>query len=242
MAISAALMATKNSNTIKAPVGSTGQLVGVQANKHPQQIISNNINKPKQYSASDKLNAHKDHNDGEADVAALSTIAILRRHPMYDCLVLVKKFNSFLNSYTLEFPTKTMQPQVISSDKLVGDAATKNDENLADNSSDDSQENQDQQQHCCKTKLRSVYLDEDDPVHNIKLEQAAGGLLAKNCDQEELVYVPMNGLLTRLDNFERHNIPVDSRVYAFAIGIKTAERFLTSSSMREVNETPDVGY
>lgn len=148
-------------------------------------------------------------------VSALSTIAILRRHPMYDSLVLVKRYRACINGYTLEFPTT---------------GATTTTTTTTNNKSQSKTTNQD----CCKTKLVSVYLDGDDPIYQCEEKES------KNClnSEGEIVHVPMNGLLTRLDNYDRLGVSIDSRVYAFAMGLKTAEKFLTTSSMKEIQETP----
>jgi len=42
------------------------------------------------------------------DSRKISSIAILRRHILCDCLVLVKQYRPALKSFTLEFPVKTI--------------------------------------------------------------------------------------------------------------------------------------
>lgn len=163
---------------------------------------------------------------------ALSTIAILRRHPMYDSLVLVKKFRSCLNGYTLEFPTSYV-------DDNSGAVAAK-----ADTNTMTTMENQDNCAKrefdfgCGRTKLVSVYLDGDDPIYQNQHGQNQNRNGFQAPEGGDIVYVPTNGLLDRLDNFDRHGISIDSRVYAFAMGLKTAERFLTSSTEKEIQEAP----
>lgn len=146
-------------------------------------------------------------------VDALSTIAILRRHPMYDSLVLVKRYRECLNGYTLEFPTSDVT-----------------------NGKQQQQKTSPSEKNCCKTKLVSVYLDGDDPIYQCQERKNTSRGLSS--PEGEIVHVPMNGLLNRLDNYDRHGISIDSRVYAFAMGLKTAEKFLTTSSMKEIQETP----
>lgn len=138
--------------------------------------------------------------------SALSTIAILKRHPMYDSLILVKRYRDCLKGYTLEFPT-----------------------------SDVTQQAKENSKSCCKTKLVSLYLDGDDPIYQCQQGKGKNDLLSTG---GETVYVPMNGLMDRLDSYERHGISIDSRVYAFAMGLKTAEKFMTISSVKEIQETP----
>lgn len=146
---------------------------------------------------------------------SLSTIAILRRHPMYDSLVLIKRYRACLNGYTLEFPTSDI-PAARESNK--------------DKSTPSSSDN------CSKTKLVSLYLDGDDPIYQCQEQNCKGNNLLS--PEGEIVHVPMNGLLSRLDNYDKHGVSIDSRVYAFAIGLKTAEKFLSTSSIKELSETP----
>lgn len=121
------------------------------------------------------------------------TIAILRRHPMYDCLVLVKRHSHCLNGFILEFP---------------------NGEKI-------------DQTNC---KLKVSFLDGDDPMnHNLNVISNGKG---------EVVHVPVNGLIDRLENYEKMGIAVDSRVFAFAMGLKTSEKMIAYDSIREPQETP----
>lgn len=150
-------------------------------------------------------------------IDSLSTITILHRHPMYDSLVLVKRYRTCLKGYSLEFPTSDVP------NGPTGMCC--------------------REKNCCKSKLVSLYLDGDDPIYQSSQEnrkqmeanEKNNGQLASN---EEIVHVPMNGLLDRLNNYDRHGISVDGRVYAFAMGLKTAEKFLSTSSVKELQETP----
>lgn len=127
---------------------------------------------------------------------------------MYDSLLLVKRYSPALNGFLLEFPTTL---------KTANSNGTIQSEN----------------QNLCKTKLVSVHLDGDDPMCLSVAE--SNGLNFKDC---EIVQVPLNGLLTRLDNFEKNGITVDNQVYTFAIGLKTADIFQKSGSIKEIQETP----
>uniref|UniRef100_A0A6G1SAM0 ADP-sugar pyrophosphatase n=1 Tax=Aceria tosichella TaxID=561515 RepID=A0A6G1SAM0_9ACAR len=179
--------------------------------------------------------------------AALSTIAILRRHPMYDSLVLVKKYRPCLDGYILEFPTSHMDNTetngtTTNGTKLNGTEQTNQVHTSPSNKTtpatpeNNSILGQAYDVGCGRTKLVSVYLDGDDPIYQHKLKQQNGG--GEQHESGEVVYVPINGLLHRLNNYDRHGISIDSRVYAFAMGLKTAERFLTSSTEKEVQEAP----
>lgn len=167
--------------------------------------------------------------DQQSSASALSTIAILRRETMYDSLVLVKNFRHCLNGYTLEFPTTPISGSAVNADcRDTSGAKTKSSENQALESAE-----HDHDLGCGRTKLVSLYLDGDDPM----CQSPRNGFGASK-SEGDIVYVPINGLLDRLENFERHGIVIDSRVYAFAMGLKTAERILTSSTEKEIQEAP----
>lgn len=185
--------------------------------KHPKQQLSSNGTNHKLHNTQPQENSSS---------ATQSTIAILRRHPMYDCLVLVKRFRSCLNGYTLEFPTTTTTT-------AVADAV----EDGHENENEMAARRETNHEDCCKTKLVSVYLDDDDPIYQCQ-EQRSKATVGDQVAEGELVYVPINGLLDRLDNYDRQGVAIDSRVYAFAMGLKMAEKFLTTSSMKEIQETP----
>lgn len=180
----------------------------------------------------DSENQENNLSNSDDPSTSLSTIAILRRLAMYDSLVLVKRYRACINGYTLEFPTSNLSNQSNNNDI----------QNIQQQQSPVSQQlnSSHQQQHdqdCRKTKLVSMYLDGDDPIYLNQEKENKGSCLCKP-DQGEIVYVPMNGLMARLDNYDRHGVSIDSRVYAFAMGLKTAEIFLNTSAMKEIQETP----
>lgn len=184
-----------------------------------------------------------------------SVIAILRRHPMYDCLVLVKKYRACLSGYSLEFPVDKFAEQGEEEDS--GSEAT---------SDSGEHHRQPAQVHrsassgallskCSRRKLISRLIDGDDPMFQYYLEGSPTLEQDKKPDGSdpthpfsqqtddkgqscEFVHVPLNGLLHRLRHHTESGIAVDSRVYAFAMGLKFAERILTTNSMREIQETP----
>lgn len=142
-----------------------------------------------------------------------SIIAILRRHTMYDSLILVKKYRAGLGE-VLEFPTSTISSRP-SSIKNGSENS-----NLSENLE-------------CRERLVTIYLDGDDPM--LTYEAGAKGL---DLNDNDIVHVPLNGLRTRLENYEKVGLSVDICVQAYAIGLKNAERFFRSSSMKEIQETP----
>lgn len=186
-------------------------------------------------------------NDAAQHSCTCSTIAILRRHPMHDSLVLVKKFRACLNACALEFPTSLTCWSEASDASQCGDGE-ENNASLP-------------RQRACCGKLVSRFFDGDDPIEQGHLATATGNgnidLAAIQQQQEpqmpdaalpaqfdergepcELVMVPINGLLDRLKNYTAANVAVDSRVYSFAMGLKTAERILTTSALKELQEAP----
>lgn len=183
--------------------------------------LTNQQRKQQQSEVSSKVHIHEangttasitpsklSHPKNDSNIAQSSTIAIMRRHTMYDSLILVKQtYRSASDGlYTsLEFPTTTSH----------------------------SNRTQSENEHSCRKKLTSVYLDGDDPMYLNVAE--SNGL---NFKESEIVHVPINGLLTRLDTYEKNGIRVDGQVYAFAMGLKTADKFLKSGSMKEIQETP----
>lgn len=195
------------------------------------------------------------------------TIAIMKRHPMYDSLVLVKKYRLCLSGYALEFPLVYHDHQDLSGQQQKVDETSINTNKMSYNNN---HKNNNNNCKCVQRKLISRYLDGDDPwmikpetnnqnqptLDNMQLNSmhylssspsplAHSTFLNKYPPQIddlgevcELVHVPINGLLDRLKQYTESGVAVDSKVYAFAMGLKTAERILTLSSMREINETP----
>lgn len=169
-----------------------------------------------------------------------SIIAILRRHPMYDCLVLVKKFRNCISGHSLEFPN----------DKLDESGQAPSEEgNEIRRLATDRQKPRDEHEdilsrNCNGRRLVSTFLDGDDPMSQDSSQsdsfssQPFPVQIDDQGNQCELVHVPINGLLDRLKNYTQSGIAVDSRVYAFAMGLKTAERILATNSMKELQETP----
>lgn len=171
---------------------------------------------------------------------------------MYDCLVLVKKYRNCLRGYTLEFPSESVRED---ENAIV--------RNRSQNKLGDQLESMKEEQQrksskaeivsCRRRQLVSRFLDGDDPMYqspcaaqsgpleSILLSNPSGPFAVQYDDKGsvcELVHVPINGLLDRLKNYNESGIAVDSRVYAFAMGLKTAERILTTNSMKELQETP----
>lgn len=223
--------------------------------------------------------------ESKVNAKTCPTIAILKRHPMYDCLILVKKFRKCLNGYALEFPI--VESQDLGEEDL-------DDEKLDDNDHTDTGiDRQDENKDFCRRKMVSRYLDGDDPwkfgpiidttqncssssddnhdpvtmshdhhssesvirpcrlqfnLRNHNPNEVSCPFINKSYPPQlddlgqicELVTVPINGLLDRLQLQTDSGVSVDSKVYAFAMGLKTAERILTRNNMHEISETPPI--
>lgn len=216
-------------------------------------------------------NNNRNHNNDDAENIEIgdtscSAIVILRRHPMYDCLVLVKKFRTCLDGYALEFPidklTESEMETFESEDQhqieLQQDHHQQQEASLSSS---------DSTSRCRNRRLVSRFLDGDDFMSWTRSNSSPNGgsqdtlaadYLAQSAEVGspspvinpfepqlddkgepcELVHVPINGLLDRLEGYTRSGVAVDSRVYAFAMGLKTSERILTTNSMKELQETP----
>ena len=87
-----------------------------------------------------------------------------------------------------------------------------------------------------KVRLVSVSIDGDDPLQHaspantFSFESGHGHIT-------ELIQLPLNGLLQRLAELSEHNI-IDSRVYAFAMGLQEGEKMAYSNMKmkEELNE------
>lgn len=91
-----------------------------------------------------------------------------------------------------------------------------------------------------KLKLVSVLIDGDDPIRNNfscvdnsdESQDSSSSSNPTPSDYEteiEVIPVPVNGLLDRLDEYDRQGVVIDARVYAFAIGLKRGEKLAQST-------------
>lgn len=80
----------------------------------------------------------------------------------------------------------------------------------------------------------SIVIDGDDPIKNGFIN----GHHNEKITDIEVHQVPINGLLDRLNEYCKRGIVVDSRVYAFAIGLKKGEKLAQIQNKPENIETP----
>ena len=85
----------------------------------------------------------------------------------------------------------------------------------------------------------SLNIDADDPLQHPRCNnnnQSIGGNEGAHGDIVEVLKVPVSGLLDRLEQFDNQGIVVDSRVYAFAVGIQKGARLLQQGTAFEPEE------
>lgn len=179
---------------------------------------------------------------------------------MHDCLVLAKKYRRCLGGYSLEFPLVDelglpqptggqetngsalgeAQPAQCNRRRLIsrfidGDALVSYGQigDLAATTTTAPEQTNKIATILADSQLANVATDYDGEV-DVDVDA--------NKDNEptrpQLMHVPINGLLDRLKNYTNIGLAVDSRVYAFAMGLKTSERFLTTNFERELHESP----
>jgi len=151
---------------------------------------------------------------------SICTIPFLRRHILCDCIVLVKQYRAPLRSCTLEFPSKFLDgiSNVEATAKKEVEDDTGYKATVVKHVSPQTAIDPDVTDGTIK--LVSLFIDGDDPIMN------ANRMAHKNPGDVEVLEVPINGLLDRLNEYSRQGLVVDSRVYAFAIGLKQGEKLM----------------
>ncbi|XP_027194911.1 ADP-sugar pyrophosphatase-like [Dermatophagoides pteronyssinus] len=188
------------------------------------------------------VGVNNNNNDIQEDT--ILSIAILKRHCLCDCLILVRRYRPTLKSYALEFPARIIEQRY--SDKSGDEAAKEIEENTGYGSTKvkyiSPQTATDPELCDSKVKLVSMIIDGDDPIKNNffhaknpqnnsdqqqqqeQQEQQQNGHHNDDDNDIEIILLPINGLLDRLNEYYNNGTIVDSRVYAFAIGLKKGEK------------------
>lgn len=82
----------------------------------------------------------------------------------------------------------------------------------------------------------ALNIDGDDPLQNTRIRnnnQSTGGNHGAHGDIVEVIKVPINGLLDRLEQYDKHGCIIDSRVIAFAIGLQKGASLLKPETVLE---------
>jgi hypothetical protein len=170
----------------------------------------------------------------------LTTIAVINKQIMCDCVVLVKQYRAPLKTYTIEFPAT-----VIHSEDVPEDLAAKEIEDdtgyssyavkyispltsLEPDISDGKQQ------------FVSLNIDGDDPIQKTKCRnnnQSVSGDEGAHGDIVEVLKVPITGLLRRLEQYDGQGCVIDSRVMTFAIGLERGANLHRTLTVPESEET-----
>ncbi|KAF7492053.1 ADP-sugar pyrophosphatase [Sarcoptes scabiei] len=217
------------------------------------------------------------------------SLAILKRHILCDCLILVHRYRPTLKSFTLEFPAKIIEQRF--QDQSADLAAKEIKDNTGYGSTIIkyvSPETSTDPELCdSKVKLVSMIIDGDDPIKNNfigskkipdpdryfvdnivqhqldhddddgkKADRFEGDpneskqKVAENSsnnnddgieydpnidDDYDIILLPINGLLDRLNDYCENGTIVDSRVYSFAIGLKSGEQLRRNGLQPTIN-------
>lgn len=143
----------------------------------------------------------------------VGSLAVLRRLLKYDCLILVKQYRPALKQYTLELPAGLVDP-----DEKPDETAIR--------------ELKEETGYICSgVKHISPMTALDPGLSNSTMKivtlEVNGDVVEnhypKQCDHDrnaiEVLHIPVDELLTRLNEYSEQGIMIDSRVYCFAIGL-----------------------
>ncbi|ELT89628.1 hypothetical protein CAPTEDRAFT_161037 [Capitella teleta] len=147
---------------------------------------------------------------GSSQVDAVCILATLRRALKYDCVVCVKQFRAPIRGNTLEFPAG-----LVDDNESVEEAALRELKEETGYSAhikhvspptclDPGIEN-------CNVCIVTAEIDGDDEINILPVSQPE--------DQEfiEVMLIPQNELIDRLNDLAASGLSIDSRVYSYAI-------------------------
>ncbi|GBL78810.1 ADP-sugar pyrophosphatase [Araneus ventricosus] len=143
----------------------------------------------------------------------VGSLAVLRRLLKYDCLILVKQYRPALKKYTLELPAGVVEKHEKPDETAI-------------------RELKEETGYICSGVKHISPLTALDPgLSNSTMKvvtlEVNGDVVEnhhpKQCDHDcniiEVLHIPVDELLTRLNEYSEQGIIIDSRVYCFAIGL-----------------------
>jgi len=148
-------------------------------------------------------------------VDAVVVMSVLKRVLKYDCIILVKQYRPPLKAYTLEFPAGLLD---------AGESA----ETAAHRELKEETGYTAVIKHCspvtcldpgteaCTTILVTAEIDGDDPINkDVQAHNDEGEFI-------DVVCIPTNQLLEKLNEYAQDGVVVDARVYSYAIAATQA--------------------
>lgn len=148
------------------------------------------------------------------DADSVCALPILRRMLKYDCLVLVKQYRPSVKAFTLELPAGIVEsPEITSQQSALRRLNSQTGYTSTGVKEVSPLTASDPIHTTCTTKIVSVEINGDD-LRNLNAQQKFG-----EGEFYEVVQVPMNDVLQRLNDYSDEGYVIDSRVYTFAIGL-----------------------
>lgn len=92
-----------------------------------------------------------------------------------------------------------------------------------------------------KLQIVSMTIDGDDPMQNTSCNnnnQSHDSNHGSHGDIVEVLKIPINSLIDRLEKYDEQGYVIDSRVMAFAIGLQRGQRFSMDEARDENESTP----
>jgi len=181
----------------------------------------------------EKLNDNS--TNGPTDTT-LCTIAVLKRQIRCDCLLLVRQYRAPHQRYTIEFPATVLNCRDTLNDQFIVERANREIKDETGYTSTlikhvSPATAMDADITDGKVRLVSVIIDGDDPLQHaspantFSFESGHGHIV-------QLLQLPLNGLLDRLTQLSDHDI-IDSRVYAYAMGLQEGEKMAINQLRKE---------
>ena len=190
----------------------------------------------------------------------LCTIAVLKKQILCDSLVLTKQYRAPLGAYTIEFPATVSILHSLKIDSLthshpihqVLESGPMSPSDLATREiQDDTGYSSSSVQYISpltslepdisdgKLQFVSMTIDGDDPLQSTTCDnnnQSNDGNTGSHGDIVEVLKIPINSLLDRLEKYDEQGYVIDSRVIAFAIGLQRGQ-MLNATETRVENES-----
>ncbi|XP_054721691.1 ADP-sugar pyrophosphatase-like isoform X2 [Uloborus diversus] len=149
--------------------------------------------------------------DGTPD--CVGSLAVLRRLLKYDCLILVKQYRPALKRYTLELPAGLVDPLEKAEQTAIRELKEETGYTGSVVKHISPLTALDPGLSSCTMNVVTLEVN-GDAVENHYPQQSN-----HDEDQLDVIHIPINELLPRLNEYSEQGLIIDSRVYCFAIGL-----------------------